>query len=100
MVLRLTQSAGVVKRADGLGRFLVKAPSINAVRRALHRAPGGARVRGRFDRETIECEHTMDAHSLARHWPIILSRLQKAGLVVVVRPEATEEQGSESDASS
>lgn len=64
-------------------RFLVRAPSVNAVRRALHRAPGGVRVVGRQDRETILCRHTMDEHSLARHWPIILSRLQKAGLGVV-----------------
>lgn len=61
-------------------RFFVKAQSVNAVRRALHRAPGGARVVGRFDRETIECAHTMDAHSFARHWPVIKSRLEKAGL--------------------
>jgi hypothetical protein len=67
-------------------RFFVKASSVNAVRRALERAPGGARVIGRFDRETIECSHTMDAHSLARHWPVLLSRLEKAGLVVVDRP--------------
>ena len=67
-------------------RFFVKAPSVNAVRRALERAPGGARVIGRFDRETIECGHTMAAHSMARHWPILLSRLEKAGLVVVDRP--------------
>ena len=45
-------------------RFFVKAGSVNAVRKALARAPGGARVVGRYDRETIECAHTMDAHSL------------------------------------
>jgi hypothetical protein len=67
-------------------RFFVKAASVNAVRRALDRAPGGARVIGRFDRETIECGHTMSSQSLARHWPILLSRLEKAGLVVVDRP--------------
>jgi hypothetical protein len=61
-------------------RFLVRAPSVNAVRRALGRAPGGVEVVGRFDRETIECKHTMDEHSLDRHWPIIVSRLGKAGL--------------------
>lgn len=66
-----------------MGRFLVRAGSVNAVRRALGRAPGGVRVVGRFDRETIECSHTMDAHSLARHWPVIVSRLAKAGLSVV-----------------
>lgn len=65
------------------GRFLVRAPSVNAVRRALHRAPGGVRVVGRQDRETILCRHTMDEHSFVRHWPIILSRLHKAGLDVV-----------------
>jgi hypothetical protein len=77
-----------------VGRFLVKARSVNEVRRALGRAPGGARVIGRFDRETIECVHTMDAHSLARHWPVILSRLQGAGLQVSPRfnEERTENQ--------
>mgnify|MGYP006945459949 CR=1 FL=1 len=67
-------------------RFYVVAPSINAVRRALFRAPGGARVVGRHDRETIACLHTMDAHSYARHWPILVSRLSKAGLRVSPRP--------------
>lgn len=63
-------------------RFYVRAPSINAVRRALYRAPGGVKVVGRHDRETILCTHTMDEHSLGRHWPVILSRLHKAGLIV------------------
>jgi hypothetical protein len=67
-------------------RFYVRAGSVNAVRRALHRAPGGARVVGRYDRETIECLHTMDGHSYRRHWPVIASRLEKAGLGVVARP--------------
>ena len=67
-------------------RFFVRAGSVNAVRKALDRAPGGARVIGRFDRETIECGHTMAAQSLARHWPILLSRFEKAGLAVVDRP--------------
>ena len=67
-------------------RFFVLAPSVNAVRKALDRAPGGARVVGRFDRETIECRHTMASQSLTRHWPILLSRLEKAGLAVVDRP--------------
>ena len=67
-------------------RFFVKAGSVNAVRKALARAPGGVRVVGRYDRETIECTHTMDAHSFARHWPVLLSRLTKAGLSVVPRP--------------
>jgi hypothetical protein len=67
-------------------RFFVRAASVNAVRRALGRAPGGARVVGRFDRDTIECSHTMDEHSLERHWPVIVSRLEKAGLRVVARP--------------
>jgi hypothetical protein len=67
-------------------RFHVAAPSVSAVRRALFRAPGGARVIGRYDRDTIECGHTMDAHSFARHWPVLLSRLDKAGLRVVPRP--------------
>jgi len=64
-------------------RFLVQAPSVNAVKRALGRAPGGVEVVGRFDRETIECKHTMDERSLWRLWPIIVSRLGKAGLKVV-----------------
>jgi len=67
-------------------RFFVKAPSVNAVRKALDRAPGGARVIGRFDRDTIECGHTMAPQSLSRHWPVLLSRLDKAGLRVVERP--------------
>ncbi len=75
-------------------RFYVKAGSINAVRKALDRAPGGARVVGRFDRETIECLHTMEAHSLGRHWPVLLSRLTKAGLTVVERPGASPSGGS------
>ena len=53
-------------------RFFVKAGSVNAVRKALDRAPGGARVIGRFDRETIECSHTMSEQSLGRHWPVLL----------------------------
>jgi hypothetical protein len=69
--------------APAHGRFLVQAPSINAVRRALYRAPGGVRVVGRQDRETILCTHTMDQHSLSRHWPVIVSRLEKAGLGLV-----------------
>ncbi len=69
-----------------MGHFFVKAASVNAGRRALGRAPGGVRVVGRHDRETIECRHTMEAHSLARHWPIVLSRLHGAGLEVVERP--------------
>jgi hypothetical protein len=66
--------------------FLVRAPSISAVRRALYRAPGGARVVGRHDRATVLCRHTMDAHSLRRHWPVIESRLTKAGLEILPRP--------------
>jgi hypothetical protein len=69
-------------------RFYVRAPSINVVRRALYRAPGGAMVLGRFDRTTILCSHTMDEHSLRRHWPVIKSRLENAGLAVVDRPES------------
>lgn len=77
-------------------RFYVRAPSINAVRRALGRAPGGVRVLGRYDRETIECRHTMNEHSYARHWPIVLSRLSLAGLSVVEKPveSDTTEPGS------
>lgn len=66
--------------------FYVRAPSVSAVRRALDRAPGGAKVVGRHDRETILCTHTMDAHSLGRHWKVIVSRLTKAGLTVAPRP--------------
>ncbi|MGZ3387555.1 MAG: hypothetical protein ACXVB5_22000, partial [Isosphaeraceae bacterium] len=64
-------------------RFYVRARSVNAVRRALYRAPGGARVVGRFVRDTIECQHTMDCHSYRRHWPVIASPLENAGLVVI-----------------
>lgn len=67
-------------------RFYVRAASVNAVRRALFRAPGGAEVIGRYDRDTIECVHTMDSHSLRRHWPVIVSRLEKANLTLVPRP--------------
>jgi hypothetical protein len=67
-------------------RFYVRAPSVSAVRRALRRAHGGAKVIGRYDRETIECAHTMDDRSFARHWPIIVSRLEYLGLRVVGRP--------------
>jgi hypothetical protein len=70
------------ERGATSGRFLVRAPSVNAVRRALYRAPGGVKVVGRQDRETILCTHTMDEHSLARLWPVIKSRLEKAGLSV------------------
>ena len=74
-------------------RFYVAAPSVNAVRRALGRAPGGVEVVGRFDRATIECVHTMDEHSLARHWAVIVSRLAKARLRVVERPGSAEDPG-------
>jgi hypothetical protein len=81
-----------------VSRFFVKARSVNAVRKALGRAPGGVRVVGRYDRETIECRHTMEAHSLDRLWPIIVSRLAKAGLSVVARPgEAPAGTGSENE---
>lgn len=80
-----------------MGRFLVRANSVNAVRRALGRAPGGVRVVGRFDRETIECAHTMEAHSLSRHWPVVVSRLAKAGLSVVKPAEPEIDPNSEDD---
>jgi hypothetical protein len=76
------------RKAQADCRFYVRAPSVNAVRRALHRAPGGVRVVGREDRETILCTHTMDGHSLGRLWPVILSRLHKAGLGVVAPGKA------------
>jgi len=82
-----SKTEGFQEREATLDRsFYVVAPSINAVRRALHRAPGGVRVVGRHDRETILCTHTMDGHSMARHWPVIVSRLTKAGLAIVPRP--------------
>src|SRR5437870_2342157 len=74
------------REAEPDRRFFVRAPSINAVRRALHRSPGGVRVVGRHDRETILCTHTMDGHSLSRHWPVIVSRLEKAGLSIARPP--------------
>jgi hypothetical protein len=84
--LRVANGEHAQNGAGALERFFVKAASVNAVRKALGRAPGGARVVGRYDRETIECGHTMDAHSLHRHWPVLQSRLEKAGLRVVERP--------------
>ena len=81
-------------------RFYVRAQSVSAVRRALDRAPGGARVVGRHDRETILCTHTMDGHSLARHWKVIVSRLAKAGLVIVARPPRESGTTGPSDAAS
>jgi len=72
-------------------RFYVVAPSVSAVRKALFRAPGGARVVGRHDRLTIACSHTMDSRSLARHWPVLISRLGKAGLRVAARPERVDD---------
>ena len=68
-------------------RFFIRATSVNQVRKALDRAPGGAQVIGRFNRQVIECGHTMSAQSLSRHWPILLSRFEKAGIVVVERPQ-------------
>ena len=65
---------------DRPGRFFVRAASVNAVRRALERAPGGVRVVGRADAGLIECRHSMDESSYHRIWPIIVSRLRKAGL--------------------
>jgi hypothetical protein len=78
---------GSERSAREEGRFYVVAPSVSAVRRALYRAPGGARVVGRHDRTTVLCTHTMDSHSLARHWPVILSRLARAGLKIASSPE-------------
>lgn len=64
-------------------RFLVRAPSVNTVKRALNNVPGGVEVIGRFDRETIECAHTMAGPSFIRNWPIVRSRLTRAGLGLV-----------------
>jgi hypothetical protein len=69
-----------------MGRFFVVAKSVNQVKRALIHTAGGVRVIGRFDRETIECSHTMEAQSFKKNWPIILSRLGAAGLPLVDRP--------------
>ena len=70
-------------------KFYVPAKSVNSVRRALGRSPGGVEVLGRFDRDTIECSHTMNEHSLGRHWSVIVSRLAKAGLRVADRPRTS-----------
>lgn len=78
-------------------RFFVRAKSINQVRKALDRAPGGARVIGRFDRRVIECDHTMSTSSLVRHWPVLLSRFEKAGLIVVDRPRYLDQAGKPPD---
>jgi len=86
----------IAESAAAERRFYVRAPSVSAVRRALFRAPGGARVVGRHDRETIECSHTMDERSFARHWSIILNRLDKAGLNVTSRPESGERASDDS----
>jgi hypothetical protein len=58
------------------------------------------RVVGRHDRETILCTHTMDEHSLFRHWPVIMSRLAKAGLAVVARPPRETGTADSADGSS
>lgn len=84
--LGAADEGAIAEDAAARMRFHVAAPSVSAVRRALFRAPGGARVVGRYDRETVECSHTMNAHGFARHWPVLLSRLEKAGLRVVPRP--------------
>jgi hypothetical protein len=82
-----TKAPNPTERDLGLDRtFYVRAPSVSTVRRVLYRAPGGARMVGRHDRATIQCTHTMDEYSLGRHWPVIVSRLGKAGLAVVPRP--------------
>ncbi|ADV62069.1 hypothetical protein Isop_1484 [Isosphaera pallida ATCC 43644] len=64
-------------------RFLVRAESVNAVKRALRNVPGGVEVIGRYDRDTIECAHTMAGPSFIRNWPIVRGRLARAGLGVV-----------------
>src|SRR4051794_5403068 len=87
---------GLSEWGPAMARFYVRAKSVNAVRKALGRAPGGVRVVGRYDRETIECTHTMEAHSLGRFWPILVSRLEKAGVTVVARPGTTP-GGAEAD---
>lgn len=98
--LNLFKKAGVTRAMES-NTFYVRAPSINAVRRALGRAPGGVRVAGRHDRETVAVTHTMNDHSYRRHWPVILSRLSAAGLEVVPKPseggtEDEDEEGGES----
>ena len=78
-------------------RFFVKAGSVNQVRKALDRAPGGAQVIGRYDRQIIECGHTMSAQSWTKHWPVLLSRFEKAGIVVVDPPSIQNDPGTEPD---
>ena len=73
-------------------RFYVSAKSVSVVRKALARSPGGVEVLGRFDRDTIECRHTMNEHSLGRHWMVIVSRLSKSGLRITDRPSTTNPQ--------
>lgn len=93
MSLESSKADGGDERPKGSSfRFYVRAPSVSAVRRALHRSPGGAKVVGRYDRETIECTHTMDEHSFGRHWPVIVSRLEKLDLHVVERPDTEPDQ--------
>jgi hypothetical protein len=90
MDLESTRDDGGGERpAERTRRFFVQAPSTSAVRRALYRAPGGASVVGRYDPETIQCAHTMDERSFARHWPVIVSRLGKKGLRVVPPPASS-----------
>ena len=60
------------RETDPDRNFYVRASSVSAVRRALGRAPGGARVVGRHDRETILCTHPLEGHSLTRHWKVIV----------------------------
>src|SRR5208283_1988863 len=61
MMIENNKDEGAVDRSSARStRFYVRARSVNAVRRALYRAPGGARV---------------------------ASRLEKAGLVIVARHE-------------
>ena len=89
MITKTTHPTNARSQPDPLDRrFYVRAPSVSVVRKALFRAPGGAKVMGRFDRSTILCSHTMDEHSLRRHWPVIKSRLESVGLAVVDRPES------------
>ena len=58
--------------------------SVNAVRKALGRAPGGVRVVGRFDRETIECRPHDGRRTASRGSGRSSSAgFEKAGLAVV-----------------
>ena len=73
-------------------RFFVKAGSVNAVRRALYRSSG----RGPRGGTLRSGDNRVLAHngwqSMIKNWPIIESRLEKAGLEVSPAPAAMPRQ--------